>query len=39
MLAALPDHFVARRMRDKVGESFHRHGIAIADDGFDGFGQ
>ena len=38
-LAALADDFVPRGMRNKVGEAFQRHRIAVADGGLDGLGE
>jgi hypothetical protein len=39
VLAPLADHLVAGRVRDQMGESFHRDGIAVANGGFHGLGE
>ena len=38
-LAALADDLVAGGMRNEMGETLERHGIAVADGRFDGFGE
>ena len=39
MLAALPYDLVAGGMRNKMGEAFQRHRVAVANGVLDGFGQ
>jgi hypothetical protein len=36
---ALPDHLVARRVRDQVGEALERDGLPVADELGDRFGE
>ena len=37
-LAALANDFVAGRAWNEMGETLHRHGVAVMDGGLDGFG-
>ena len=39
MLSALADHLMAGGVRNEMGEAFHRHHVAVADDGLDGLGE
>jgi hypothetical protein len=39
MLAALADDLMAGGMRNKVGEAFQRHRVAVANGILDGFGK
>ena len=39
VLAALADDLVAGGMGNEMGEAFHRHRVAVADGGLDGFGE